>query len=132
DPSQPDVHVRISLIVNSSDDAALEQLRTEVERLRRAGHEVDPRITFEGGDAERMAAAAAEAAADVVVAAGGDGTINAVVNGLYGHARGAAAGLPRLGIVPLGTGNDLAAALELPMAVPEAMSVAVRGVAREV
>jgi diacylglycerol kinase (ATP) len=48
----------------------------------------------------------------VVVAAGGDGTINAVVNGLM-----RAAGqreTPALGILPLGTANDLADMLRLP------------------
>lgn len=48
--------------------------------------------------------------ADVIVAAGGDGTINEVVNGM------AASGLPDLpplGVVPLGTANVLAHELDL-------------------
>jgi diacylglycerol kinase (ATP) len=54
-----------------------------------------------------MAAAAADY--DVVVAAGGDGTVHEVANGLM---RGPAP-RPRLGIVPLGTGNDIARNLGL-------------------
>ena len=70
--------------------------------------------TAAAGDAERMAMECACAGrADVVVAAGGDGTINEVVNGL------AAAGLQGahlcpLGIIPLGTANVLAHELGLP------------------
>jgi diacylglycerol kinase (ATP) len=44
---------------------------------------------------------------DLVVAAGGDGTINAIANGL------ADTGVP-LGIIPLGTANDLARELGIP------------------
>jgi len=54
------------------------------------------------GDAERLAAEAAAAGqVDAIIAAGGDGTINEVINGM------AASGLP-LGILPLGTANVLA------------------------
>ncbi len=53
------------------------------------------------GDAVRLAREADPQAFDVVVAAGGDGTINEVVNGLAGR------GVP-LGLIPLGTANVLA------------------------
>lgn len=61
------------------------------------------------GDAEEMARAAAEAGFERVIAAGGDGTVNEVLNGLADH-------LDRVtfGVLPLGTGNDLARSLGLP------------------
>ena len=59
------------------------------------------------GDAERTAREASTKVYDVVVAAGGDGTINEVINGLSGRQ------IP-LGIIPLGTANVLAAELDLP------------------
>lgn len=70
--------------------------------------------TGAAGDAERMAMECACAGrADVVVAAGGDGTINEVVNGLAAASRkGARASV--LGIIPLGTANVLAHELGLP------------------
>ena len=53
-----------------------------------------------------------------MVAAGGDGTINEVVNGMMQVAGEAEAG--RLGIIPLGTANDLATALAVPLDIKSA------------
>jgi len=69
--------------------------------LEEAGCEATIAETAARGDAVRIAREADEAAYDAVVAAGGDGTINEVVNGLAGRA------LP-LGVIPLGTSNVLA------------------------
>ncbi|MBV8166705.1 MAG: diacylglycerol kinase family lipid kinase [Alphaproteobacteria bacterium] len=67
-----------------------------------AGATVRVMPTEARGDAERFAAQiAADGSADAIVAAGGDGTINEVINGMAGSS------LP-LGIVPLGTANVLA------------------------
>lgn len=56
------------------------------------------------GHALELARQAADDGYDLVVAAGGDGTISDVVNGLV---RGDKA-VTRLGIIPIGSGNDLA------------------------
>jgi len=57
--------------------------------------------TGDRGEATRIARAADASRYDAVVAAGGDGTVNEVVNGLVGR------DLP-LGLIPLGTSNVLA------------------------
>lgn len=120
--------VQIGLIIRPREGmGGLEIMRQEVARLRERGHEVWPRLTFEEGDAVRFARSAAESGADLVIAAGGDGTINGVVNGLVG-----AGWSGRLGIVPLGTANDFALGMELPQMIPEAFEVAVDGNRREV
>ncbi len=115
--------LRIALIMRPrGTDPRLEELRTQVARLRAAGHTVRPRLTYEPGDAVHFARAAALARSDLVLAAGGDGTVNEVVNGI------ASSGWqPRLGVVPVGTANDFAAGLGLPTTVAEAVDVAVRG-----
>jgi YegS/Rv2252/BmrU family lipid kinase len=57
---------------------------------------------------------------DVVIVGGGDGTLNAVVDALV------EAQLP-LGVIPLGTANDLARTLHIPLTIPEACRVIANG-----
>ncbi|WP_247895715.1 diacylglycerol/lipid kinase family protein [Azospirillum brasilense] len=80
---------------------------------QRHGAAVTLRATGGRGDAEAMARTVAPGVFDAVVAAGGDGTINEVVNGL--GARGHGETTIPLGIVPLGTANVLAHELDLPL-----------------
>lgn len=126
--------MHIFLVVNTGSTDVLDTLRGVAGKLRDAGHTVAPRLTFEAGDARRLAREAAEAGADLLVAGGGDGTVNEAVNGLFdwigawdGDTGGQTPPLPRLGVIPLGTGNDLAGALELPMDPEEAVAVALAG-----
>lgn len=62
---------------------------------------------------------------DCVVVAGGDGSINAALEGLV------ATGLP-LGILPFGTGNDFARTLRIPVEPAAAASLIVQGDTRSV
>lgn len=62
---------------------------------------------------------------DLVVAGGGDGTLNAVLQGLVGTK------LP-LGILPLGTANDLAKTLSIPIDLKQACDVIVQGHTRRI
>ena len=79
------------------------------------------------GDAQELAARAAADGCDRLVAVGGDGTIQEVVNGILESG----ARLP-LGIVPVGSGNDLARSLGLPIDAAEAWTVAIGRVTREI
>jgi diacylglycerol kinase (ATP) len=63
----------------------------------------------ERGHAQLLAAEAASEGCDLVIAAGGDGTIHEVVQGLA-----SVRGRTRLGVLPFGTGNDLARTLGIP------------------
>jgi YegS/Rv2252/BmrU family lipid kinase len=76
-------------------------LRSFLAPLSAAGLAVTVCETGGRGDAEARAATAAREGYDLVVAAGGDGTINEIVNGL-------ALGPLPLAICPLGTANVLA------------------------
>jgi len=80
-----------------------------VRRVRDAGWTVDLVDTAAIGDARRLAQTCDAACYGVIAVAGGDGTINEVVNGL---ARRTDEG-PALAIVPLGTANVLAHELGL-------------------
>lgn len=65
---------------------------------------IDYRIirTVAPGDAEKIARREAEAASDeiTIFSCGGDGTLNEVVNGVWGHEN------VTIGIMPIGSGND--------------------------
>jgi diacylglycerol kinase (ATP) len=121
--------VHLELVINATTPATVDALRGGIGKLREAGHTVYPHLTFEAGDARRFAREAAERGADLVVAAGGDGTINEVVNGLNdaAEARGNDE-MPRLGVIPLGTANDFAGGLRVPKDPAEALEVAVSGI----
>jgi diacylglycerol kinase (ATP) len=67
------------------------------------------KVTSRRGSANRFARTAIKNGCDLIVAAGGDGTLNEVVNGI-----GEKAGEVRIGLIPLGTGNDFARTLGLP------------------
>lgn len=85
-----------------------------------------PFVTSRAGEAVDLAAAAVADGAERVIAVGGDGTVQEVVNGLIAS-DGARA---TLGIVPVGSGNDLARSLGLPRASAQAWDVAVGRTAR--
>jgi len=79
------------------------------------------------GDAESMARSAAPGSFDAIVAAGGDGTINEVINGLAVSQ----AAIP-LGLVPLGTANVMAHELKLGTESEDLADILVCGDARPV
>lgn len=87
------------------------------------------RRTERAGHARELARAAAAEGFDMVVAAGGDGTVNEVVNGLA-EAAAEGEGRPCLGVLPLGTGNDLVRLLGLPSDPEEAVTALRRGACR--
>jgi lipid kinase YegS len=104
--------------------AMREDVRAAVRAVRDEGIQVDVRVTWEGGDAERFARQAANEGFEVVIAGGGDGTINQVVAGLVDRADETKLS-PSLAILPLGTANDLARACRISLDPSEALRLAV-------
>ncbi len=96
------------------------------ERLAAMGFAPSFSITRAPGHASELAAEAVAAGHEVVSAAGGDGTLCEVVQGLHAAGRGA------LGILPLGTGNDAARTLGLPLDLAAATRVVLAGHRRRV
>lgn len=99
--------------------ADLPALRHVVGWVRAKGHTVEVRVTWEQGDATRFASECAAAGVTAVIAAGGDGTVNEVLNGLDDSA------VP-LGILPVGTANDFARQAGIPLDMDHAMDVILR------
>lgn len=96
------------------------ELRRLVARLRDAGHTVLPRVTWEKGDGTRLVRELLGKGIDTVVAAGGDGTVNEVLNGLAGSDTA-------FGILPLGTANDFAVQAGIPSDPDAAMELILSG-----
>jgi len=82
--------------------------------LERRGHQVEMFFTAKPGDALQRARRV-RSGTKAIIAAGGDGTVNEVINGL-----GGTPGVPILH-VPTGTANELASSLGLP-ADPESLA----------
>jgi len=87
--------------------------------LSQHGLEYDVAFTEGPGHGLELARQSAEAGYDLVIAAGGDGTVNEVINGLMlaqmnGNKR------PAMGVLPVGRGNDFAYGMNIPATIEEA------------
>jgi diacylglycerol kinase (ATP) len=82
-------------------------------------------VTREPGDAKKFASEASDF--DLIVSAGGDGTLNEVVNGIAQGGCNAA-----LAVVPLGTGNDFARTLGVPNSVDAVIEQILEGKTRAI
>lgn len=69
--------------------------------------DVEVHETLSQNDARLLASKFTERYPDVILAAGGDGTLNQVVNGVLKD-RESETKLPTLGLIPIGSGNDFA------------------------
>ena len=110
---------RTCVILNPSAGSVREpdELAERIGRLLDA----DVRLTTKAGSAARLARTAIRNGAKLIVAAGGDGTLNGVINGVAENAAAV-----RVGLIPLGTGNDFGRSLGLPTDVEAAIDV-IRG-----
>lgn len=77
------------------------------------------------GDARRLGAEAVAENFENIIAAGGDGTVNEVLNGLGDTPDGFASA--RFGVLPLGTVNVFARELKIPATIPDAWKILQRG-----
>lgn len=90
--------------------------------LTQLGLDFDLVRTERVGHAIQLANQAALADYDVIVAAGGDGTVNEVLNGMM-EARLAGKNHPALGVLCTGRGNDFAPCIDIPGDLPAAFKV---------
>lgn len=109
-------HVKTCIICNPAAGSAgeAEALRAQLERFESPSIQ----MTTASGDATRLAREAVAEGCGTVIAAGGDGTLNEVINGVAEHASDVVVGL-----LPLGTGNDFARMLNLPSSVGDCVDV---------
>ncbi|WP_217587933.1 diacylglycerol kinase [Lentibacillus saliphilus] len=98
------------------------ELPAILEQLEKVGYEASAHATTGESDAIYAARTAVERKFDLVIAAGGDGTINEVINGISEQPY-----RPKVGVIPGGTTNDFARALQIPRDVKKAVEVIVAG-----
>jgi diacylglycerol kinase (ATP) len=98
---------QLCFIVNPAAGPCPRRARNLVDRLRELCPDDEVLVTESPGQARQWAAERRGRADLAVVAVGGDGTVHEVANGLLG-------GQAKLGVLPLGSGNDFAKMLSSP------------------
>ena len=125
----PRVAARARIIVNpasgSATESTLRELRETAQWLTEHGLPSELRLTRAPGHATELAREATNAGLEMVVAAGGDGTVNDVIQALAGHTTA-------LGVLPVGTVNVWAREMGISLTATEARETLLRGVRRRV
>ena len=93
--------------------------------LKKLGARIELFPTTESGSATELARLAVSRGAPRIIVAGGDGTLNEVINGIAGTRT-------ELAIIPTGTANVLAIEMDVPMNVTKACALAFEGKATAV
>jgi YegS/Rv2252/BmrU family lipid kinase len=115
--------VRTCVIFNPT--ARGEKARRFRRHLDAIGRQSTLKLTAAAGDARRLAAEAIGEGFEVIVAAGGDGTLNEVLNGIGDAPEGFERA--RLGVLPLGSVNVFAQELAVPIKLDAAWAAIRRG-----
>lgn len=114
------------LVITNSEAGSTEQVNVDIALdVLREGGEVEVAST---SDVDELDNVLARAGSPMIVVAGGDGSLHAVVAAL--RRRNDLTGRT-LALLPLGTGNDFARSLELPLAPAEAAAAILAGRARQ-
>ena len=109
---------RRALLILHGKQALNDDVRDAVNRKRKHGWELDVRLTWEGGDAQRLVAEALAAGHTQIIAGGGDGTLRDVAEALALADSDAS-----LTILPLGTANDFARSAGVPLEIERALDL---------
>ena len=107
---------RKAMLILHGKQALNEDVRAAVLDKRDEGWELDVRVTWEGGDAQRLVKEALAAGHTQIIAGGGDGTLRDIAEAL-------ADSDAELTIMPLGTANDFARAAGVPLEPEQALEL---------
>ena len=128
--SQPGAAHNLKICVIFNPVAKGNKARHFRHELNRMGGECALKPTAGPGDAQRLAAGAVAEGFETIVAAGGDGTVNEVLNGIGDAPEGFARSC--LGVLPLGTVNVFARELAIPLKLARAWDIIRRGRERRI
>jgi len=112
---------RKAILILHGKQASNEEVRTAVERYREQGNDLAVRLTWEGGDAQRLVEEALQAGYTHIIAGGGDGTLRDVAEAMALAKTDAS-----LVLMPLGTANDFARAAGVPLEPEPALALLAR------
>ncbi|WP_460155235.1 lipid kinase YegS [Pseudomonas sp. S2_B12] len=101
---------RKAMLILHGKQALNEEVRSAVQDRRAQGWELAVRLTWEGGDAQRLVQEALAAGYKQIIAGGGDGTLRDIAEAMASHS-----GHASLVLMPLGTANDFARAAGVPL-----------------
>lgn len=105
-----EIHERKALLILHGKQALNAEVRAAVQTRRQEGWQIDVRLTWEAGDAQRLVSEALQAGYPTLIAGGGDGTLRDV-----SEAMALAKTQASLALLPLGTANDFARAAGVPL-----------------
>ncbi|CAM3172378.1 lipid kinase YegS [Pseudomonas plecoglossicida] len=112
------MQARKAMLILHGKQAMNEDVRQGVMAMRERGWTLDVRVTWEGGDAQRLVGEALAAGYSHLIAGGGDGTLRDVA-----EAMGQAGTDASLALLPLGTANDFAKAAGVSLQPGEALAL---------
>lgn len=115
---------RVLLLINHHSRRGRETLDQVVKELKTLNFEVFEESTEKPQQLSRIIRSYRDRV-DLVIVGGGDGTLNAAIEGLLDTQ------LP-LGIIPLGTANDLARTLGIPQSIPQACQIIAVGYSQRI
>lgn len=119
------MHRKIKIVLNPMADMGNAwRVARDLRAITEEHGSVDWSGTVYPGHAIQLARQAGEQGYDMVIAMGGDGTVHEAANGLMQVAQEKR---PILGIVPVGSGNDFAHAVGIPMQSDKALLQAING-----
>lgn len=104
--------MKATIIINPSSgkEQASEYVKKAEDILSEQGYQVTVSETAKELDATQFCTDACKECHDLVVSIGGDGTLHETINGLMDQDH-----RPKLAVIPLGTVNDFARALQIPL-----------------
>ena len=117
--SKKDKMIHAKLIANpgaGKPEESAKQLELATRYLQQNGIQVDVALAKPKEEATPLAKQAVKDGYKIVIAMGGDGTLEAVLRGMVGSKT-------RLGIIPIGTKNNMAKSLGIPESIEEACAL---------
>ncbi len=112
---------------NAKKGKAKKNLSFIIEYFLTKGQKVAAWYTEKEGDAVNLAQKACDEGFDIVIAAGGDGTVNECADGIMRSQTKA-----KLGIIPIGRGNDFAYVAKIPTNIKKACDLILKGEAKPI